>query len=84
MMPRTWVARVASEMSDLASVDYNIHTVFSGFDILLMAYLVHKSQFIPRAIGVLLAIDGLAYLVYSFAAILAPGFATQPREWRCA
>ena len=67
--------------SDLASVDYNIHTVFFGFDILLMAYLVHKSQFIPRAIGVLLAIDGVAYLVYSFAAILAPGFASQLVPW---
>src|SRR2546427_2485186 len=67
--------------SDLASVDYNIHTVFFGFDILLMAYLVHKSQFIPRAIGVLLAIDGLAYLVYSFAAMLAPGFASQLVPW---
>ena len=67
--------------STLASVDYNIHTVFFGFDILLMAYLVHKSQFIPRAIGVLLAIDGLAYLVYSFAAMLAPGFASQLVPW---
>ena len=46
-----------------------------------MAYLVHKSQFIPRAIGVLLAIDGLAYLVYSFAAMLAPGFASQLVPW---
>ena len=67
--------------STLASVDYNIHTVFFGFDILLMAYLVLKSQFIPRAIGVLLAIDGLAYLVYSFAAMLAPGFASQLVPW---
>src|SRR2546430_7845858 len=45
--------------SALASVDYNIHTVFFGFDILLMAYLVLKSQFIPSAIGRPLALDGV-------------------------
>jgi hypothetical protein len=36
---------------------------------------VYKSSFLPKAIGVLLAIDGAAYLVYSFAEFLAPGFA---------
>jgi Domain of unknown function (DUF4386) len=29
----------------------------------------------PRTVGVLLAIGGLCYLIYSFAAFLAPGFA---------
>jgi hypothetical protein len=37
----------------------------------VMAYLVLKSRFLPRAIGVLLAVDGAAYLVYSFTDILA-------------
>src|SRR3981081_2596684 len=63
--------------SALASADYNIHTVFFGFDILLMAYLVLRSQFIPRTIAVLLAIDGLAYLVYSFTAMMVPSFRSQ-------
>ena len=80
-LPAGQLQALAYLPSALASVDYNIHTVFFGFDILLMAYLVHKSQFIPRAIGVLLAIDGLAYLVYSFAAMLAPGFASQLVPW---
>jgi len=60
---------------DLSSIDYSVHTVFFGFDILCTAYLVYRSGFLPRAIGVLLAIDGMAYLVYSFADFLAPGFA---------
>src|SRR5256714_6426399 len=80
-LPAEQIQAVAYLASALASVDYNIHTVFFGFDILLMAYLVLKSQLIPRTIGVLLAIDGLAYLVYSFAATLAPGFASQLVPW---
>src|ERR1700704_2567614 len=64
-----------------SSIEYSLHTVFFGFDILCMAYLVLRSTFLPKAIGVLLAIDGLAYLVYSFAYFLAPGFAAQLVPW---
>ncbi len=66
---------------DVSSIDYSLHTVFYGFDILIAAYLVYRSTFIPRAIGILLAIDGLAYLVYSFADFLVPGFAGQLVPW---
>jgi hypothetical protein len=66
---------------DLASIDYAIHTVFFGFDILCFAYLVYRSTFLPRTIGVLLAIDGVAYLVYSFADILAPELAADLVPW---
>jgi hypothetical protein len=60
---------------DLAGIGYSIHTVFFGLDILLFAYLALRSTFVPRAIGVLLALDGLAYLLYSFADLLVPGLA---------
>ena len=65
----------------LSGIDYSIHTVFFGFDIIVMAYLVYRSNFLPRAIGVLLAIDAVAYLVYSFADFLSPGFADQLVPW---
>jgi hypothetical protein len=65
----------------LSSIGYDIYTVFFGFDIICMAYLVLRSTFLPRAIGVLLAIDGLAYLGNSFADVLAPGFAAQLVPW---
>lgn len=65
----------------LSGIHYSIHTVFFGFDIIIFAYLVLRSTFLPRAIGVLLAIDGLAYLVYSFASLLAPGFAAHLVPW---
>jgi hypothetical protein len=58
-----------------------VYTVFFGLDILCLAYLVLQSRFVPRAIGVLLAIDGVAYLVYSFADLLVPGFAAHLVPW---
>jgi hypothetical protein len=68
---------LASLPGELASSDSTIHTVFFGLDILVFAYLVLNSKFLPRTIGVLLAIDGLAYLCYSFTDILAPDAAAQ-------
>jgi hypothetical protein len=35
-----------------------VYTTFFGLDILGLAYLVLQSRFVPRATGVLLAIDG--------------------------
>jgi hypothetical protein len=72
---------LASLPGDLASSDYTLHTVFFGLDILVFAFLVLRSAFLPRTIGVLLAIDGLAYLCYSFTDILAPGAAAQLIPW---
>ena len=51
--------------------------VFFGFYCLSLGYLVFKSAFLPRIIGVLLAIGGLAYLTGNFANFLSPAFAAQ-------
>jgi hypothetical protein len=56
---------------------FAIALVFFGFDCLAMAYLIYKSTFLPRIIGVLLAIEGLGYLTNSFTLFLAPAW--QPR-----
>ena len=50
-----------------SAINYSIYGIFYGFDVLSVAYLVLNSTFLPRAIGVLLAIDGLAYLAYGCA-----------------
>jgi hypothetical protein len=60
---------------DLSTIDYTIYGVFFGFDVICLAYLVVKSTFMPRAVGFLLAIDGVAYLVYGFADLLSSEFA---------
>lgn len=80
-IPAAQLQALAYLPGDVAHVDYSIHTVFFGFDILCMAYLVLRSGFLPRVIGVLLAVDGAAYLVYGFTDLLAPGFAADLVPW---
>ena len=60
---------------------YDLSTVFFGFNALALGYLVAASTFLPRAIGVLLVVDGLAYLVYAFSDFVAPGFAAHLVPW---
>ena len=56
---------------------FAIALFFFGFDCFAMAYLIYNSTFLPRLIGVLLAIEGVGYLVNSTALFLAPTL--QPR-----
>jgi hypothetical protein len=51
---------------------FAISLVFFGFNCLTMAYLIVHSRFFPRIIGILLAIEGLGYLINSFSLFLAP------------
>ncbi|HEY7127883.1 MAG TPA: DUF4386 domain-containing protein [Ktedonobacterales bacterium] len=60
---------------ELLAIGYSLAQVFYIGYLLLTAYLIVRSTFLPRAVGVLLAIGGLCYLVYSFADFLAPTFA---------
>jgi hypothetical protein len=53
----------------------NISLVLFGTYDLLIGYLIFRSTFLPRILGVLLAISGLCYLINSFAIILSPTFA---------
>ena len=80
-LPAAQLEALAHTSGSLASFHYDVYTVFFGLDIIILAYLVLTSTFLPRAIGVLLAIDGLAYLAYSFADFLAPGFAARLVPW---
>src|SRR5919202_4584302 len=80
-LPPAQLQALAYLPNALSGIDYSLHTVFFGFDICIFAYLVLRSRFLPRAIALLLAIDGLAYLVYSFTDFLAPGFAAQLVPW---
>jgi len=80
-LPLSQIQALAYLPVDLASIDYTIHTVFFGLDILVFAYLMLRSTFLPRTLGVLLAIDALAYLVYSFTDILAPDIAAHLVPW---
>ena len=50
----------------LQGTGFNIALVFFGVHCILVGVLIAKSRFLPRAIGVLMAIAGACYLVNSF------------------
>jgi hypothetical protein len=54
---------------------YNIAMVLFGSYNLLIGYLIFRSTFMPRILGVLLAFSGLCYEINCFANFLSPGFA---------
>ena len=57
----------------LHSYGISIAFIFSGLWLLPLGYLVFKSGFLPRILGVLLIIGGFGYLLDVFAGFLIPG-----------
>ncbi len=53
---------------------WNIALVFFGFHLGLLGYLVLKSNYIPKFLGILLIIAGLGYLIDSLGKILIPDY----------
>lgn len=54
---------------------FGIGLIFFGFACLVRGYLIFRSGYLPKAIGVLIVVAGLSYLTNSFALLLAPSFA---------
>ncbi len=59
---------------DLHKLGINIAGIFWGLWLFPMGYLVFKSGFLPRILGVLLIIGCFGYLIESFAAFLLPNY----------
>ncbi len=57
------------------ALGYHVSLVFFGFHCLLIGWLIFKSIYIPRLIGLLLIVASACYLTNSFATILFPDFA---------
>src|SRR3989442_2067309 len=54
---------------------FGIDLIVFGFACLIYGYLLFRSGYFPRTLGVLMAIAGLSYLTNSFTLILAPAYA---------
>ena len=57
-------------------IGFGVGLIFFGFVCLIEGYLIFKSGFLPKAIGVMMQIAGICYLTNSFALILVPKFAS--------
>jgi len=57
-------------------VGFSIALMFFGCSCLALGYLIFASGFLPRVLGVLMAIAGGCYLINSFAFILSPRLAS--------
>ncbi len=66
------LANLALRSHDIA---FNIALIFFGFTCLVNGYLIFKSGYLPKFVGILLQIAGLSYLTACFAALFAPAFA---------
>lgn len=59
---------------DLNAFGILVWGVAFGFHLLLLGYLVYKSGFWPRILGILLLLAGLGYLAQSYGHMLAPQY----------
>ncbi len=53
---------------------FDISMVLFGLQCFIIGYLIMRSTFLPRIVGVLLAIAGAGYVISSFANFLSPSF----------
>jgi hypothetical protein len=54
---------------------FGVSLIFFGCACIIVGYLIFRSGYLPRAVGVLMEIAGASYLVNSFALILSPPLA---------
>lgn len=66
------LAHLALVLHDIA---FNIALIFFGVGCLVDGYLIFKSGYLPKVIGLLMQLAGLSYLIACFAALFAPAFA---------
>jgi hypothetical protein len=55
---------------------FGVALIFFGVECLIVGYLVRKSGYLPKAIGVMMQIAGACYLINSFSLILNPPLAS--------
>lgn len=66
------LANLALRSHDIA---FNIALIFFGLTCLVNGYLIFRSGYLPKLIGILMQLAGLSYLTACSAALFTPGFA---------
>jgi hypothetical protein len=56
------------------SSGYALGMVFFGLELAVLGYLVYRSGFLPRILGILLVVSALGYLANSFTVFLVPDY----------
>lgn len=74
-----------SAMASLAikshNYGYTLALLFFGFTFLLHGYLIFKSNFLPKVLGLMIQLGGLCYLSNSFVFFLAPSVSGSLFPW---
>jgi hypothetical protein len=65
----------------LHSLGYGMSLTFFGVHCVVLGWLVYRSGYAPRALGVLLAIAGVGYFAHSLTQMLAPSLAASLFPW---
>jgi len=68
---------LASLSLELHEIGFAIGLVFFGVSCLVTAYLLFRSGYFPKALGILQAIAGVSYLINSFTLLLFPAIAAK-------
>ena len=56
---------------------FGVSLIFFGCECIVLGYLIFRSGYLPKVVGVLMQIAGLCYLTNSFALILSPSLTDQ-------
>jgi hypothetical protein len=68
-----YLQALAYQSLSYQSVGYDVALLFFGMVCILIGILILKSHFIPRFLGILMALAGLCYIVNSLVHFIAPG-----------
>jgi len=66
---------LAGLFADMHAAGYLIAQIFFGLWLLPLGFLVYRSGYFPRVVGILLAVGCFGYLIDTFTRFLAPGIA---------
>jgi hypothetical protein len=60
----------------VSGVGQEVFSMYYGVACILLGYLIFRSSFLPKLLGVLLAISGVGFVVKTFTMVLAPAYSS--------